>query len=81
MTCTTHHHACDCREAEHAAEIARLMAALDTAALALRDAAISVIDWGTYASDYFQKKHGLASDIARIQAAHLAAIDAARSKT
>ncbi len=24
MTCTTHHHACECREAAHAAEIARL---------------------------------------------------------
>jgi len=24
MTCTTHHHACDCREAKHADEIARL---------------------------------------------------------
>lgn len=24
MACVTHHHACDCREAAHAAEIARL---------------------------------------------------------
>lgn len=26
MTCTTHHDACECREAAHAAEIARLTA-------------------------------------------------------
>lgn len=28
MTCVTHHHACECREAKHAAEVATLRAAL-----------------------------------------------------
>jgi hypothetical protein len=26
--CTTHHHACDCREAKHAADLAELIAAI-----------------------------------------------------
>ena len=41
MTCTTHHNACDCREAAHAAEVARLTAIV-AAADALRDAVIEL---------------------------------------
>jgi hypothetical protein len=35
--CVTHHHACDCREAAHAAEVARLRAALRECAGDLED--------------------------------------------
>ena len=30
MTCTTHHHACDCREAAHTAEVAALKTTLES---------------------------------------------------
>lgn len=39
MTCTTHHNACDCREAAHAAEVERLTAIV-AAADALREATV-----------------------------------------
>lgn len=43
-------------------EIARLRGALESARDALKD-------WGSYAGEYFQQKHGLANDIAAIDAA------------
>lgn len=36
---------------------------------ALREAAESIESWGTYASPYFQEKHGLAGDIVAARAA------------
>ena len=35
---------------------------------ALTDAIECVESWGAYASDYFQDKHGLADDLARLRA-------------
>lgn len=37
-TCITHHRACDCREAAHAAEIARLQATIAAAVVRLNEA-------------------------------------------
>ncbi len=50
MTCTTHHDACQCREAEHAAEIAQLTAEVeglreDTERLIFACTHLSLIDW------------------------------------
>lgn len=43
------------KHTDHAAEVARLRGAL----LAARDA---LKDWGNYATEYYQQKHGLAND-------------------
>jgi hypothetical protein len=42
--CVTHHHACDCREAAHAAEVARLRATID---LIRQDAWTHPLDYET----------------------------------
>jgi hypothetical protein len=43
-------------------------AAMEMALEALKQAKDAVSDWGSYASDYFQKKHDLQGDLDAIQA-------------
>ena len=50
-------------------EITRLRADNERLRAALRDARECIEAWAGYASEYFQEKHALASDLARIDAA------------
>lgn len=47
----------------------RIEAQRDRLAAALQDAIECVESWGAYASEYFQNKHDLAGDLARLRAA------------
>jgi len=54
---------------EAAAELRRLHAVNAELLQALKDATDAIEHWGTYASDYFQKKWDLQSDISAARAA------------
>lgn len=44
---------------------AKLLAVVKDCAGCLRTAAEDIQDWGKYADDYFQRKHGLKADVER----------------
>jgi hypothetical protein len=54
---------------DHAAELRRLYAVNAELLQALKDATDAIEHWGTYATDYFQKKWDLQSDINAARAA------------